>query len=291
MTAFETVGLITKKADERVAATLGRLVAYLRSVRIDVLLDADSSYNLPQFDLPVVERDELGRRCDLVVVIAGDGTFLAAARAMVGHGVPLVGVNLGRLGFLTDIGPDEMIERFAEILAGHYVEERRFLLRCRALRDGAEVFRIDALNEIALHKWNIARLVSFDTFVDEHHVNSQRSDGLIVSTPTGSTAYALSGGGPILHPGLDAVVLVPVCPHTLTSRPLVVHGSSRIELVIGGDDVPEAQLSSDGASLGELQPADRVEITRRPEPMRMIHPPGYDYFATLRAKLLWSRGP
>ncbi len=291
MAAFETVGLITKRGDARVAATLERLIGYLRSVRVAVVLDAQSASSLPAFDLPLVAREDLGQRCDLVVVVGGDGTFLGAARALIGDGVPLVGVNLGRLGFLTDIGPDEMSERFAEILSGHYVEERRFLLRCRALRAGEPFFEVDAFNEIAVHKWNNARLVRFETYIDGHHVNSQRSDGLIVSTPTGSTAYALSCGGPILHPGLDAVVLVPACPHTLTSRPLVVHGSSRIELVIGEGEQPEAQLSSDGAGLVELLPGDRVHISRRSEQVRLIHPPEHDYFATLRAKLLWSRGP
>ncbi len=288
---FKRVGVITKRGDERVAGTLERLAGYLRSLRVDVLLDADSARSLPSFGLPEASREEIGRRCDLVVVIAGDGTFLSAARSLIGYDVRLVGVNLGRLGFLTDIGPDEMTARMGEIFAGRYVEEQRFLLRCRALRAGEQVFEVSAFNEIAIHKWNNARLVQFDTYVDSHHVNSQRSDGLIVATPTGSTAYALSGGGPILHSGLDAVVLVPICPHTLTSRPLVVHGSSAIEVIIGEGEKPEAQLSSDGATVLELMPHDRLRIGKRPERLRLIHPPGYDYFATLRAKLLWGREP
>lgn len=216
---FDTIGIIGKHGDDRVYQTVGGLARELRAAGRTVLLDDDGP-SLPRgIAAEMVDRDALGRRCDLVIVVAGDGTFLSAARSLVGHGVPLLGVNLGRLGFLTDIMPSEMSERLGEILAGHYEEEQRMLLTARVVRDGRMIVEMDALNDVVAHKWNIARLVQFETWIDHRLVSIQRSDGLIVATPTGSTAYALSGGGPILYPTLDAVVLVPICPHTLSSRP------------------------------------------------------------------------
>jgi len=288
---FETVGLIGKKGggedNERVGATLGTLVTYLRAIPVEVLFDADSARELPSFGLEVVERATLGERCALVIIVGGDGTFLAAARSLVGQQVRLLGVNLGRLGFLTDIMPSEMTERLDEIFAGQFQEEARFLLRSRIVRDGETVVEVDALNEVVAHKWNIARLIEFETYVDSRLVNSQRSDGLIVSTPTGSTAYALSGAGPILYPTLDAIVVVPICPHTLTIRPMVVTGSSLIEVVMRGGDA--AQLTCDGQTVLDLAPGDRVVIRQNSRWLRLVHPPEHDYFATLRTKLHWGR--
>ena len=195
---FRTIGLIAKRGDPRVGETLGRLIAMLRPRGLEVVLDAGSRDACPGDDLPVVERAALGEWCDLVVVVAGDGTFLSAARSLVDQEVPLLGVNLGRLGFLADVMPDEMPVRLNEVFDGHFVEERRFLLDVAVERGAERVFSGPALNEAVTHKSSMARLVEFETYVDGHLVNSQRSDGLIVATPTGSTAYALSGGGP--HP-------------------------------------------------------------------------------------------
>ena len=287
---FRTVGLIGKHADERVAQTLGQLIELLRAVGAEILFDAESAEQLPSFGLPVVDRQALGTRSDLVIVVAGDGTFLSAARSLVDLDVPLLGVNLGRLGFLADVMPGEMIDRLKEVFAGDYDEERRFLLDTRVVRDGRDVFRGAALNEIVAHKWHIARLIQFETYIDDRLVNTQRSDGLIVATPTGSTAYALSGGGPILHPGLDAVVLVPICPHTLSSRPLVASADSEFEIRMDhSGEQPEAQLTCDGQTTLELVPADRIVIRRKQRRLRLVHPRGHDYFATLRAKLHWAR--
>ena len=216
---FQTVGLIAKHGDPRVDETLGRLIGMLRARGLDVVLDDESRGAYPGHRLPVVARGALGRRCDLIVVVAGDGTFLSAARSLADQNVPLLGVNLGRLGFLADVMPGEMSDRLSEILDGDFIEERRFLLDVTVERGTGRVFSGPALNEAVTHKSSMARLVEFETHIDGHLVNSQRSDGLIVATPTGSTAYALSGGGPIVHPALDAIVLVPICPHTLSSRP------------------------------------------------------------------------
>lgn len=287
---FRTVGLIGKHGDPRVVETLGQLTGFLADIRAEVLFDAESAEQLPSFGLPVVDRETLGRRSDLVIVVAGDGTFLNAARSLVELDVPLLGVNLGRLGFLADVMPAEMTARLGEILAGEYDEERRFLLEARVTRDGEDVFRGCALNEVVAHKWHIARLIQFETFINGHLVNTQRSDGLIVATPTGSTAYSLSGGGPILHPELEAIVLVPICPHTLSSRPLVVSADSEFEIRMQqGGEQPEAQLTCDGQTTLELAPSDRIFIRRKERRLRLVHPKGHDYFSTLRAKLHWAR--
>lgn len=286
---FRTVGLIGKHGDARVTEALARLMAFLRPLEIEVLCDAASAAALPGTDLEVLDRRQLGERSDLVIVVAGDGTFLSAARSLVDHDVPLLGVNLGRLGFLADVMPGEMTDRLHDVLSGDYEEERRFLLRTQVIRDGQLVVEGDALNEAVAHKWNIARLIQFETLIDNCLVNSQRSDGLIVATPTGSTAYALSGGGPILHPGLEAVVLVPICPHTLSSRPLVVSADSVIEIRVEAADHREAQITWDGQTSVAIAPGDRIQIRRKDKRLRLIHPRGYDYYATLRAKLHWAR--
>ena len=287
---FRTVGLIAKRGDARVGETLGRLIAMLRDRGLEVLLDARSRDAWPGSDTAEVARDALGDRCDLVVVVAGDGTFLSAARSLVDQDVPLLGVNLGRLGFLTDIMPDEMSDRLNEILDGEFVEERRFLLEVAVDRGAERIYSGSALNEVVTHKSSMARLVEFEIHIDGHLVNSQRSDGLIVATPTGSTAYALSGGGPILHPSLDAIVLVPICPHTLTSRPVVVGGGSVIEVVLGDGAETAVQLSCDGRSKVELAAGDRISIAKHRPDLRLIHPTGHEYYATLRAKLHWGKG-
>ena len=287
---FRTVGLIAKRGDARVGETLGRLIAMLRDRGLEVLLDACSRDAYPGSDTAAVARDALGDRCDLVVVVAGDGTFLSAARSLVDQDVPLLGVNLGRLGFLADIMPDEMSDRLNEILDGEFVEERRFLLEVAVDRGAERIYAGSALNEAVTHKSSMARLVEFEIHIDGHLVNSQRSDGLIVATPTGSTAYALSGGGPILHPSLDAIVLVPICPHTLTSRPVVVGGGSLVEVVLGDSAETAVQLSCDGRVEVELAAGDRISVRKHRPDLRLIHPAGHEYYATLRAKLHWGKG-
>lgn len=286
---FDTIGLITKVADQQVTTTFGELVAYLRASGRRILIDADSAGTDSKNELEAVPRNELGELCDLVIVVAGDGTFLKAARDLADSSIPLLGVNLGRLGFLADIMPAEMTARLDDILQGRFEEEHRFLLTASVARDGDIVYEGSALNEVVVHKGNIPRLVEFETHVDGRLLNVQRSDGLIVSTPTGSTAYSLSGGGPILHPALDAIVLVPICPHTLSSRPLVVAGDSEIAIMLSRRNTPEAQLTLDGHSAIDLRLEDRIVIKKNPRPLRLIHPPGHDYFATLRTKLHWGR--
>ncbi len=289
-TEFHKVGLIAKRGDPLVGETVERLALYLSDRNCSVLLDQSSADVCPNLGLPTVDKKSLAEACDLAIIVGGDGTFLNAARALAGGDIRLLGVNMGRLGFLADISPAQMNEALERILAGDFVEEARFLLEAQVVRNGASVVQAVALNDVVAHKWHIARLLQFETFIDSQLVNSQRSDGLIVSTPTGSTAYALSSGGPILHPSLDALVLVPICPHTLGARPIVVDGSSQVEIVLTSGEQPEAQLTCDGQTTMALADGDRILISKRSKPLYLVHPPGHDYYATLRAKLHWGGG-
>jgi len=286
---FQTVGLVCKHQDPRVASAAESLVTLLRAHGVHVRLDEHSATAWPDSGLDTVSRTGLGTECDLIIVVGGDGTFLSVARTLERPRARLLGVNLGRLGFLADLSPADMELELGAILAGEFDEDLRFLLDTRVRSEGREVASMCALNEVVVQKYNVARLISFDTYIDGKLLNSQRSDGLIVSTPTGSTAYALSGGGPILHPNLDAVVLVPICPHTLSSRPIVVDSDSRIEVVIQDLPANGAALTGDGQEPVSLKGGDRVVVRRRSDPLHLVHPKGHDHFAVLRAKLHWAR--
>jgi NAD+ kinase len=223
-------------------------------------------------------------------VVGGDGTLLNAARSLADTGCAVLGVNLGRLGFLVDVSPEDMDTQLNSILGGDFIEEPRTLLHAMVTRDGEPVDESTALNDVVINKKDIARMIELDTWIDGHYLNRNRSDGLIVATPTGSTAYALSGGGPILHPGLDAITLVPICPHTLSNRPIVINHDSRIEIVIH-EGTLQAQISCDGQVNLTLDPGDRVTVRRHDHDLRLLHPPGHDYFDVLRRKLRWSEQP
>jgi NAD+ kinase len=240
---------------------------------------------------PVSSRNELSQHCDLAIVVGGDGTMLNAARSLAEADIPVLGVNLGRLGFLADVSPDETHERLTEVLAGQYDEEHRSLLHAKVLRGGKIVSESDALNDVVIHKWDIARMIELDTTIDNRFLYSLRADGLIISTPTGSTAYALSGGGPILQPDLPAVVLVPICPHTLSNRPVVVDEKSTIEVTVHGSETDKAQITCDGQVNFALLPGDCIRIQRKSHQLRLIHPSGHDHFNTMRKKLRWAEQP
>jgi NAD+ kinase len=227
---------------------------------------------------------------DLVIVLGGDGTLLSVARATGTRRVPILGVNLGTLGFLTEINIDETMEALEKVAKGEVHIESRMRLEVTVIRDDQMLATHLALNDAVVTKTAISRMIDLETCADGVEVTTYHADGLIVATPTGSTAYSLSGGGPILHPSLDAVVLVPICPHTLSSRPLVVSAASRFEIRMGhSGEQPEAQLTCDGQTTVELAPADRIIIAQKKRRLRLVHPRGHDYFATLRAKLHWAR--
>jgi len=288
---FKSIGIIGKYSDASVAGAIRTLGAHLTARGVDVLLDADTAALFPDIRLQTGSRDEIGRRCDLAVIVGGDGTLLNAARSLAAHEVPLVGINLGHLGFLTDISPGQMLESVDQILRGDYRTEERFLLACAVTRDGAEVNRAGAFNEVAIHKWNVARMIELETRINGRLLYHLRSDGLIVSTPTGSTAYALSAGGPILDPTLDAVVVVPVCPHTMSHRPIVVDGGSEIEVIVGNGDRDHAQVTCDGQVTFALTAGDRLRIRKQAQPVRLLHLPRHDHYELLRAKLNWAENP
>ena len=289
-TPFKTVGIIGKHGASTAGDTVRQLIDYLRQQDRQILLDRASLDHAEDFgDIALVDRGELGRRSDLAIVVGGDGTLLNAARDMVDHDVPLLGINLGRLGFLTDIPPTDLNASLSRIFAGDYREESRHLLQARVVREGETITSISAFNDVVVHKFNVARMIEYETYIDDQFVNTTRSDGLIVSTPTGSTAYALSSGGPIVHPSLDALVLVPICPHTMSYRPIVVDGNSRVEIVVHNLGHTSAQVTCDGQTSLALGEDDRVVIEKKPRPIRLIHPPEYNYFRILRAKLHWGR--
>jgi NAD+ kinase len=287
---FTRVGLIGKANDHQVGLTLQALADYLDRRRIDYLLDADIA---PLVSCPghrAVERAALAGQCDLAIVVGGDGTLLNAARSLAEPGVSVLGVNLGRLGFLVDVSPDEMTTQLDRILAGEYLQEQRTLLHASTSRGEAVLSESTALNDVIVHKRDIARMIELDTWIDGHFLNTTRSDGLIVSTPTGSTAYALSGGGPVLRPKLNAIALVPICPHTLSNRPIVIDDDAVIEIVLH-EGTREATVSCDGQISQPLEAGDHVRVRKHTHTLRLLHPPGHDYFDMLRSKLRWSEQP
>ncbi len=294
-TPFKTVGIIGKHGASVAGDAVRELINCLSQHHMEILFDRDSldlaqglDANLVK-DIPRLSRAELGQRCDLVVVIGGDGTLLNAARSLVEHDVPLLGINLGRLGFLADIPPTDLNAKLSRIFAGEYQVESRNLLHAQVVRDGKTVSDSSAFNDVVVHKFNVARMIEYETFIDDQFVNTSRSDGLIVSTPTGSTAYALSSGGPIVHPSLNALLLVPICPHTMSYRPIVVDGNSRVEIIVHDLKQTSAQVTCDGQTNLSLSEGDRVIIEKNAKSIHLIHPAEYNYFSILRAKLHWGK--
>lgn len=282
--SFQCVGLIAKPDDPRLGDILADLLALLRARGLAVVAEPVAGAVLRDA-VPVMPLAELGRACDLAVVMGGDGTLLAAGRRLADNDIPLVGVNLGRLGFLVDISPEQAHDALAAILDGSYQEDRRCLLSAQ-VGDHAPML---ALNDVVFHKWNTARMIEFETWIDGRFVDRQRSDGLIISTPTGSTAYALSGGGPLLEPSLDAIALVPISPHRLSNRPIVVHGSAQIEIrVCPRTDPGQVRITCDGQEGVEPAAGDSLLIRQHDHCVRLFHPADHDHFQLLRAKLGWG---
>lgn len=288
---FRRVGIVSKPLDPAVEKTLNRVIATLNRLDRAVIVDETSAELRPEGSFTVEPAEELSQACDLVISIGGDGTLLQSAGLIYPSEVAIMGINLGRLGFLTDIRPDAVDSEIEAVLNGDFISEERTVLGCELYRDDGIIAAADGLNDVVIQKWNTARLITLDTYVDDKFLHSQRSDGMIVATPTGSTAYALSGGGPILDPSINAVALVPICPHTLTNRPIVVSDRSRIEIHIVTEREDESRLTCDGNSIHDLVPGDRIVVFRREKSVRLVHPKYHDHFATLRAKLDWGRAP
>jgi len=285
-TAFKTIALIGRYRSQDVAAPLSELARFLAARGCEVLIDEETASVTEVHTFEAASYAEIGARADLAVVLGGDGSMLSAARQLAPHGVPLVGVNRGRLGFTTDIALNHMVATMGEILSGRFTLEERTMLQARLLRGDGVVFDTLAVNDVVVNKGGTGRLIEFQVWIDGLFVYDLRADGLIVATPTGSTAYALSANGPIVQPGVPAFALVPICPHTLSNRPIVIADSALIEVTIRR--APDARLHFDGHPLNDLLEEDRVEIRRAERPARFVHPPGYDYYAMLRQKLGWT---
>ncbi len=288
MNMFTTIALISNNEATEIKDTLSAVTNFLKSRKIKVILDEFCAELLPDAGFQAVNAEELAEHCTLGIAIGGDGTMLRAAHLLAGHDIPLLGINRGRLGFLADIPAEAIQVQLGQILDGDYVEDDRFQLHCRVTRGDAMILESDAFNDVVIQKWNIARLIELETYVDRSLVHSQRADGMIVASPTGSTAYALSGGGPIIHPALDALVLVPICPHTLSNRPIIIDGNSRVEIVVGTPEIDHARLSCDGEISCELATGDKVSVYKKDKKIRLIHPAHHDHFSILRAKLNWG---
>lgn len=289
-TPFKTIGIIGKPSDPSIATTLAVLYTFLKQHHYTVMVAKDSAHFI---DNPLVKScpiNTLGQQCDLVIAVGGDGTFLAAARAILEYDIPLIGINLGRLGFLVDISPDQLIDKLQQILQGQFKEEKRHLLRTKIIRDGHIIHEETAVNEVVIHRWVTPSMIEIITKIDNVFLNSQRSDGLIISTPTGSTAYSLSAGGPILHPSLNALVLVPLNPHTLSNRPIVIDDSAEIEISFCQTKQINALVTCDHIEIPEVLISDKILIKKDPKPIRILHPEGHDFYYILRNKLNWSSG-
>jgi NAD+ kinase len=287
---FNRIALVGNSRDRRVSEAMLLLADQLHALGLEVCAATEAAIEFPNVPVERLPESDLGAHADLIVAVGGDGTMLYAARLATPHGVPVLGVNRGRLGFLADIGPADMRDRLAEVLAGGYVKDRRAMLRATLRRPGAADRSCEALNDVVLQKWQTGRMLDFETWIDGRYVNTHGGDGIVIATATGSTAYALSCGGPILYPELDALVLAPICPHTLSDRPIVVRSSSKVEVRLVERPDTSAQVICDGIALGELIPGDRLVIEPAARNVTLLHPPDHDYYRILRSKLRWGRG-
>jgi len=285
-TQFDNIAILGRHDDARVAEAMQIITPYLAKAGIKVF-----AANEMRLDLPVTRLDEaeLCNVADLVIAIGGDGTMLYASQIVRESGIPILGINRGRLGFLADVTPDEMIASVEQVLGGHYTRDSRMLLEARLTTESGEETTAFALNDVVLKRRETGRMVDFSTRVDGVFVNTHSGDGMIVATPTGSTAYSLSCGGPIISPRLDVVVVVPVCPHTLTDRPIVIPANQSIEIVLLERDETKASITVDGRSMGEITPVDRMIISKAERRITLVHPPSYDFYGILRSKLFWGR--
>lgn len=285
---FKTVGLYGRVKSPGVIDTLKTLVTFLRDMQQDFVIEKESGLPLNDSSLQLIPKDKLSERSDLLIVVGGDGSLLHAAHAVVRDEIPVLGINRGRLGFLTDIHPTE-IDKIKSILQGNYLLEKRFLLSASIDFHGKNLGTSTALNEVAIIPDTIPHMNEFEIFIDDQFVCSQTADGIIIATPTGSTAYALSGGGPILHPSLDAIVIVPMFPHTLSMRPIVIEGNQRVKIVVTPNNQYPPRLTCDSQGYTDIQPGSHITIQKKPQHLHLIHPVNYDYYETLRSKLLWGQ--
>lgn len=283
-----TVGIVLKQNDPNVVQALTPVLKILQTHRVAIHMVKDCKI-AAMYSYPMLSIADIGTQCDLVIVIGGDGTLLYAARELAPFETPILGVNMGRLGFLVDVSPNEITPRLEEYLLGEATTEQRFLLETQ-LEGHNSPSPLLAFNDIVLHKWELARMIEFDVSINDNPINAYRADGLVIATPTGSTAYSLSAGGPIVHPSLHAITLVPICPHTLNNRPLVIGADSEITLTINLKDAASSMITLDGQTRIRLGKTTTAHVRSYAKPVSLIHPKSYDYFNILRAKLCWGSG-
>lgn len=288
-TPIRTAGLIGKYRSPDVAKSLPELAAFLHERGVRAMIEESTAASIGACEYEIASYETLGAEADVAIVLGGDGTLLSAARRLAEFGVPLVGVNQGRLGFMTDIARDGMLVGVQQLLDGRFSIESRVLLEAEIWRDNERIFRHLALNDVVVNKGDLGRMIEMKVEVDGDFLYLLRADGMIVSTPTGSTAYALSANGPILHPRVAGLGIVPLCPHALSNRPITISDESRVEITLVSPS--EGRVHFDGQSRFDARAGDRVRITGATTRVTLLHPPDYDYFAMLREKLHWSEMP
>jgi len=285
---YKTIGLIGKPNHDGASTTIETLHDYLLANKYQVIVEHLVAKSLDIKNISTGSLTDIGDKADLAIVVGGDGYMLGAARVLACFDIGVIGVNRGNLGFLTDLSPADIIEPLTQILAGNSHREQRFIIEAEVYRHGKLKSSNSAVNEAVLHAGKVASMIEFEVYIDGSFMFSQRSDGLIVSTPTGSTAYSMSAGGPILTPNLNALSLVPMFPHTLTSRPIVVDGNSEIKLILANDNHDNLQVSCDGHVILSVMPGDEVIIKKSESSICLIHPLDHNYFNVLRNKLGWG---
>jgi len=290
---FKTVAFVGRHQDHGLDGPLRTLAAHLQHAGCDVLIETDTASNTGITEYPVCGYDEIGTRADLAVVMGGDGTMLGAGRRLAGSKVPLIGINHGRLGFITDIPLQNAVEALTRVIEGNFSAEDRVLLEGRVVRGGQTLYSGVALNDVVINRAGRGGMIELRVELDGTFMYSQRADGLIIATPTGSTAYSLSANGPILHPSVKAIVLVPVAPQTLSNRPIVIPESGTLSMTITalGRVESGASVHFDMQTWSDCQPGDRIDVRCAPHTVRFIHPSGYSFFSTLRRKLHWNHMP
>ena len=286
--SFKRIGLLGRSQRDGLEPVLAELLSLLRGRDVDILLEDRLAELIDPAGLSVVTEQQIGEQADLAIVVGGDGSLLGAARTLAHFDTPVLGVNRGRLGFLTDISPDELAEQVPAVLDGHYTSETRFLLEAAVMREGKQIGRSGALNDVVVNSGTSAQMIELELYINDTFVYRQRADGLIISTPTGSTAYSLSGGGPIMHPSLDAIVLVPMFPHALSSRPIVVDGNSEIRIDVLDRNRIHPPVTCDGQVNMTARPGDSVYISKKAHYLTLLHPVGHSFYASCRDKLRWS---
>ncbi|MFT5013877.1 MAG: NAD+ kinase [Patiriisocius sp.] len=287
MSEFKTVGLVARTSNALVLESLRRVRSFVTSRKVEVLLEDTAQALLDECEGEGYPQEILAEKCDLIIAVGGDGNILGAARSFAPHSVPILGINRGRLGFLADVSPDEIERSVGDVLSGNYSFEEHFLLEGEVSVKGVKEAPC-ALNEVLIHAATMPKMLDFNLYIDDVFVYNQYSDGLIIASPTGSTAYALSAGGPIMHPSLDAIVLVPMFPHQLNSRPLVVPGDAEIKITVGSHIGTNAKISFDSQLEFEIEPGESLVVRKKRQKLKLLHPPGHSFYGVCRSKLDWA---